>query len=131
MKSCKKFGLAAIALVLGALVLGVSVMGCPQNTSHKVVLSVDNATVSKGADLVLKIDTSTGWDDVKDQFQCQLWFKPVEGDSNYKSVQFQPGKVSQVSVSTGDLNIGSYTVWVDCGGSVQSNTVSVTVTSAD
>ena len=131
MKSCKKFGLAAIALVLGALVLGVSVMGCPQNTSHKVVLSVDNATVSKGADLVLKIDTSTGWDDVKDQFPCRLCFKPVEGDSNYKSVQFQPGKVSQVSVSTGDLNIGSYKVWVDCGGSVQSNTVSVTVTSAD
>jgi len=60
MKSCKKFGLAAIALVLGAL-LCMSVTGCPNPNSAESKPYVGTYKSESGITLVLKSDGTSTW----------------------------------------------------------------------
>ncbi len=60
MKSCKKFGLAAIALVLGAL-LCMSVTGCPNPNSAESKPYVGTYKSESGISLVLKSDGTSTW----------------------------------------------------------------------
>ena len=60
MKSCKKFGLAAIALVLGAL-LCMSVTGCPNPNSAESKPYVGTYKSETGVTLVLKSDGTSTW----------------------------------------------------------------------
>ena len=60
MKSCKKFGLAAIALVLGAL-LCMSVTGCSNPNSAESKPYVGTYKSESGVTLVLKSDGTSTW----------------------------------------------------------------------